>query len=64
MNEENPLLGKRIIVTQTDNFVKYGEYYKHEHFGIWLKSDTETSFISFVFIKTIRPDPRFEKEGC
>ena len=39
MSEENPLVGKRVIVTQTDNFVKYGEYYKHEHFGIWLKSD-------------------------
>jgi len=62
MEEKEPLLNKQVIVTQKDRFVKYGELYKAELHGIWLKSDKETSFVSYDNILTIKLNPRYKED--
>ncbi len=59
LEKEPTFLNKQVIVTQIDNFVKYGELYKQELHGIWLKSNTEISFIAYNNIKTIKLNHRF-----
>jgi hypothetical protein len=55
---ENALLGKKVKIVKADGFVLYGTLLKKEDFGIWVKTNTETSFITFLNILEVRIDPR------
>ena len=61
MEERNKFLNKHVKVTKEDGFVLYGKLVDKELFGIWLESDTETSFITYNNIKDIRLDPRYNQ---
>lgn len=56
MKTETKLLNKNVKVSLTSGFVLYGTLVETELYGIWLKSNTETSFISYTTIKDIRED--------
>lgn len=54
-------VGEHVDVTRNTGFHVYAKLLKIEQFGIWLQSDTETSFIAFNDIKDIRLDKRYNK---
>ena len=58
MEEENELLNKPVVVRLKNDFALYGLAQSFLQGGIFLKTKTETSFISFTEIKNIRLDRR------
>ncbi len=56
--EENEFLGKNVDITRINGYHIYATLIKTEQFGVWVKSHTETSFISYNDIKDIRLDRR------
>jgi len=52
---------EHVKVELNSGFVLYGVIEDKSDAGIWLKSNTETSFINFNTIKFIRPDPRYKE---
>ncbi|MBD3196428.1 MAG: hypothetical protein GF317_15320 [Candidatus Lokiarchaeota archaeon] len=59
MKISNELENKRCIIRKIDDYTVYGTVSFDEH-GIWLKTNTETSFIAYNNIKEIRLDKRGE----
>lgn len=58
MNNQEQFLNKKVDVQQIDDFHLYGIIVSFEQHGIWLKTQRETSFITYQNIKQIRLDRR------
>lgn len=58
MNNQEQFLNKKVDVQQIDDFHLYGLIVSFEQYGIWLKTQRETSFITYQNIKQIRLDRR------
>jgi len=56
MREMSCFLHKRCKLVKNDGFTLYGIIIEIEQFGVVLKTNQETSFISFLNIKELRLD--------
>ena len=63
MQEENNLfLNKPVDVELNDGYHIYATLVKNELHGVWLKSKSETSFITFNNIRKIKLDRKYLEE--
>ena len=49
---------EKVKVEYKDGFCLFGELVDKTGAGVWIKTNTETSFISYDLIRVIRKDPR------
>ena len=54
---------QHVKVVKKDGFVLFGDIVDRNSEGVWVRTDTETSFISFNIILEIRKDPRYRDGG-